>query len=390
MGRVYQFVVGPAEAAMRLDRYLVSHLSQSLSRTAIQRTIHGGTVTVDGRVAKAHRTLKPGETIVAQIGALPQPSRHPPLQPETMPLDIVYEDAHLLVVNKPAGLVTHPAPGHWTGTLVNGLLGYFQQKTTPQNAECGMRHAELSEASITPHSLPALGISGQAGALRTPDLPRAGIVHRLDKDTSGLLLVAKTEESLRLLARQLKARTMGRRYVTIVEGRVPLDEGTVDASIGRHLADRKVMTVRYLGGRRAVTHYRVLARFAPGSGLRALGKSPELTALSPEPKPFPYTVLGVSLETGRTHQVRVHLAHLGHPVVGDLVYGQHPASFWQPLGVSRQLLHAYAMRFVHPSTGQPMAVRGSIPSDISGWVPSETLKQLGGEVAQWQSGKHNG
>ena len=318
MAETYQLIVGPAEAEVRLDRYLVRHLPHTWSRTAVQRAIRQGAVTVGGQTAKAHRHLKAGEAVVARIGETPPPDREVPLVPERIPLDVVYEDADVAVINKPPGLVTHPAPGHWTGTLVNALVWHFQQLET--------RNLELE----------------------TSHLPRAGIVHRLDKDTSGLLLVAKTELALRMLARQLKARTMGRRYLALVEGHLPLHEGTVDASIGRHLKDRKLMSVRYLGGRQAVTHYRVLKRFDA---------------------PLKYSLIEATLETGRTHQIRVHLAHLGHPVLGDATYSRRGAGFWSGLGIARQLLHAYAIRFIHPRTDAPMELTSRIPEDMERWIP---------------------
>jgi len=315
----YEFVVEPAAPPVRLDRYLVTHLPDTFSRAAVQRAIRLGAVTVGGNTAKAHRSLKTGETIVARFDELPAPVRSPMLAPESIPLDIVYEDEQVLVVNKPPGLVAHPAPGHWTGTLVNGILWHLE-------------HLEQAQAPSA--------------------LPRAGLVHRLDKDTSGLLVIAKTELALRLLARQLKARTMSRRYVALVEGHVPMDEGRVDASIGRHRTHRKQMSVRYLGGRQAVTHYRVLQRLATDA----------------QPRPFRYTVIEARLETGRTHQIRVHMAHLGHPVLGDPVYSRHPAGFWEALGIARQLLHASAIQFTHPATEQTMALTSGIPEDMMRWI----------------------
>ena len=318
---------------MRLDRYLTSHLPQSLSRVAVQRAIAAGEVTVGGSVAKSHRLVRSGETVVAKLDQLPQPSAGAAIRPEPIPLEIVYEDDQLLVVNKPPGLVTHPAPGHWSGTLVNALLWHFQ------NADCGLAIADW--------------FRNPKSEIRNPQLPRAGIVHRLDKDTSGLLVVAKTDVALRVLARQLKHRTMSRRYVAVVDGHVPYNEGTVKAAIGRHHKDRKLMAVRYLGGRQAVTHYRVLKRFGEGA--------------------FPYTLLEVTLETGRTHQIRVHMAHLGHPVLGDPVYSRHPAGYWRGLGITRQLLHAYAVRFLHPTTNQPVHCQITVPEDMSRWCAGYDL-----------------
>ena len=331
--RTYTFSVGSAETGLRLDRYLRSHLPTGVSRAMIQRGIRGGMVTVGGRRAKVHCKLHHGDVVSARFFHLPAPARHLLLTPQALPLDIVYEDAELLVVNKPAGLVTHPAPGHWDGTLVNAILWHLS----------------------TGH-----GAGGTGQGDDFPPLPRAGIVHRLDKDTSGLLLVAKTEAALRALSRQLKARAIRRRYVALVDGRLPLDTGTINAPLGRHLTHRKVMTVRHLGGRLAVTHYRVLKRAS-------------LQELKP---PLPYTVVDVSLDTGRTHQIRVHLAHLGHPLVGDATYGRRPANFWQSVGVTRQLLHAYRLGFQHPVSGRSLTVSAPVPDDMAQWCGGDILREL--------------
>ena len=359
---MYQFSVGTAETGLRLDRYLTRHLPATVSRAMIQRSIRAGRVTVGDRPAKPNQRLRLGSVVVARFGELGARSRGIELTPQPIPLDIVYEDAELLVVNKPAGLVTHPAPGHWDGTLVNAILWHLS------HAECGMRNAEWN--APIPHA-----------EFRTPHLTRAGIVHRLDKDTSGLLLVAKTEAAHAALSRQMKARAIRRRYVALVEGHLPLDAGTVDVPIGRHAIHRKEMTVRHLGGRAAVTHYRVIKRFENaecarlprdaegGQGMR----NAELQRNVPN-SPFRmphYTLLEVSLETGRTHQIRVHLAHLGHPVAGDTTYGRHPASCWRELGVNRQLLHAYRLSFAHPRTGQRLTLTAPVPDDIVPWTGRE-------------------
>ena len=363
MARTYQFVVGPHEARLRLDRYLLQHLPPRLSRTALQRAIREGAVTVQGAAAKTHRLLQRGEVVVARLEQLPAPSSDAFLIPEAIPLEIVYEDAHVLVVNKPPGLVTHPAPGHWTGTLVNAILWHLQQQTQDSRLK----------TQVTQDDLLGSRVSGLGSAL-----PRAGIVHRLDKDTSGLLVVAKTEIALRELAAQLKTRTMGRRYLALVERHVAFDEGTIDASIGRHLKDRKLMTVRHLGGRSAVSHYRVLKRIGtqdPRLKTHATKDNVlESRVSNLESDIFPYTVLEVSLETGRTHQVRVHLAHLGHAVLGDAVYSRHAASEWSRRGIHRQLLHAYQMRFLHPATRTPMTLTAAVPEDMARWMPPDTLK----------------
>ena len=227
--RTYGFMIGPAEAGLRLDHYLVRRLPATMSRNMIQRGVAEGRVQVNDRPAKAHAKLHLGDVISAVFPELGSQGGSVNLTPQEIPIEIVYEDEWLLVVNKPAGLVTHPAPGHWDGTLVNALVWHLNQK-------------------------------GEA------KLARAGIVHRLDKDTCGLLLVAKTEESHIALSRQLKARTIHRRYLALVEGHVALDRGTLDAPIGRHAKHRKMMSVRHLGGRSAVTHYQVIKRLGKGQG----------------------------------------------------------------------------------------------------------------------------
>ncbi|MBI4353842.1 MAG: RluA family pseudouridine synthase [Candidatus Omnitrophica bacterium] len=337
MARTYRFVVGVGEAGMRLDRYLVRRLPRTLSRAAIQRAIHHGRVTIGGKQVRANDRLKKEDVVSATMDQLGAKARHLDLQPEAIPLEIVYEDDQALVVNKPAGLVVHPAPGHWSGTLVNAVLWHL-----------------IGDTKQFPKMV------------CVPDVPRAGIVHRLDKDTSGLLIVAKTELAHRSLSRQLKSRTLNRTYLALVKGHVPFEEGAIDAAIGRHQVRRKEMTVRYLGGREAVTRYRVLKRLTIGDTkqIPQLVCVPALTRL-----PFPYTLLEVKLQTGRTHQIRVHMAHLGHPVLGDVVYGSHPQRFWSELGIQRQLLHAAAIRFQHPTRNAPVELTAPLPQDMACWLP---------------------
>ena len=380
MARMYQFVIGSAEAGLRLDHYLARRLPTSVSRSLIQRVIREGLVRIGGEPVKVHHKLRQGDTITAQFNELPAHGGSAMLIAQDIPLDVVYEDASLLVVNKPPGLVTHPAPGHWAGTLVNAILWHLEQGQGARGK--GQERVVLS----TPHA-----------SRPTPQLLRAGIVHRLDKDTSGLLLVAKTARVHTALARQLKARTIRRNYLALVEGYLPLDEGTIDVPIGRHSIHRKVMTVRHLGGRSAVTHYRVIRRVtAEGSKLpgppltiAGAGKAQGISLQPPRPdfqnqsrggpasslKPstFRYTLLDVSLETGRTHQIRVHMAHLGHPVIGDPTYGKHPGSVWQSVGVSRQLLHAYRLRFQHPISRESLTVVAPVPADMAQWIGAWSL-----------------
>jgi 23S rRNA pseudouridine1911/1915/1917 synthase len=293
------FRVGAEEAGRRLDRFLPRHVPE-LSRTRLQALIGAGRVRVDGQTAKASARLRAGAAVSLEVPP-PQPLA---LVPESRPLDLVYEDTALLVVNKPAGLVVHPGPGHPTGTLVHALL-----------AHCG----------------PALsGIGG---------IRRPGIVHRLDRGTSGLLVVAKTDSAHAALSRQLKARTVERRYLALVHGAVTRAEGVVTEPIGRHPRDRLRMAVRPAGsGRVAETRYRVRARYAA---------------------PVPMTLLDLELGTGRTHQIRVHLAHLGYPVVGDRTYrrggGEPPPMVSRVAALGGQALHAGVLGFTHPETGRALS-----------------------------------
>lgn len=319
---------------MRLDHYLVRRLPAQLSRNQIQRAIRAGSVISARGAIKANDKLRAGDAITASFEELPAPGTDTALIPQPIPLEIVYEDASVLLVNKAAGLVTHPAPGHWDGTLVNAILWHLGH----QESEAGSQKSELA---------------------------RAGIVHRLDKDTSGLLLVAKTERAHIALSRQLKARTMHRRYLAVVEGHVPINTGTVDIPIGRHALHRKIMTVRHIGGRHAVTHYRVIKRLECLLQDSAASKSR-----------LNYTVLDVALDTGRTHQIRVHMAHVGHPVLGDRTYGKHAQPFWDALGIGRQLLHAYGLAFQHPQTGKSLVFWAKPPEDFDAWCDEQAMQRI--------------
>ena len=275
---------GPEAGGQRLDSFLAGELPE-LTRSAAARLIAAGQVAVDGRPAAKSCRLAGGETVAV---ALPEPE---PVdaRPQDIPLDVVYEDGDVIVVNKPVGMVVHPAPGHPDGTLVNALLHH-----------CGA------------------GLSGVGGALRP------GIVHRIDRDTSGLIIAAKNDAAHQALAAQLQDHTLGRTYEALVVGSLREDRGSVDAPIGRHHADRKKMAVTDRGGRSAVTHWEVLERF-PG-----------------------LTHIRCRLETGRTHQIRVHMAYIGHPLYGDTVYGAK-----KPVpGLTGQCLHAVGLRFRHPRTGE--------------------------------------
>lgn len=286
-----QATAGPADEGMRLDRWIALRLD-SLSRTRLQQLIKDGHVRVNGGTVRPSYRLKNGDQLIISA---PQP-KVLEVKPEAIPLDIVYEDGSLLVVNKPRGMVVHPAPGHLSGTLVNALLYHCHD------------------------------LSGINGVLRP------GIVHRIDKDTSGLLMVAKTDRAHRCLARQLKAKTTHRVYLAIVHGVVGEDSGTIDAPIGRDPFDRKRMAVTSRHGKRAVTHFKVLERFGR------------------------YTYLSCELETGRTHQIRVHMAFIGHPLVGDPKYGPQ-----KTLPIDGQALHAAEIGFTHPLTGKFMSFKAEPP-----------------------------
>ncbi len=295
-------------AGQRLDVFLAEHMPQ-LTRSAAQKLIAQGWVTMGGRPVRKQDKTTAGASYQVE---LPEPV-DVSLAPEPMDLDIVYEDEDLLVVNKPKGLVVHPAPGHWQGTLVNGLMDHCK--------------ASLS------------GINGEL---------RPGIVHRIDKDTSGLLIVAKNDFAHQALAAQLKDHTLARTYEAIVCGGMKEDSGTIDAPIGRHPTDRKKMAVTTKNSRPAVTHYTVLHRY---SG---------------------YTHLRCQLETGRTHQIRVHLAYKGHPILGDTVYGRKA----KELGQDTQCLHAQALTFRHPRTGQQLTLTCPLPAYFTDVLTKLSAREL--------------
>jgi 23S rRNA pseudouridine1911/1915/1917 synthase len=290
------------EGKVRLDKVLAGRLAD-LSRSAAQRLIEAGRVTVNGEPVKASYKVSPGDQVVADL-----PSDEPPgLVPEAIPLEIVYEDQALLVVDKPAGMVVHPAPGHPGGTLVNALL-----------AHC-----------------PELSTSGDE---------RPGIVHRLDRDTSGLILVAKSNKARRALQRQFKERQVSKAYLALLDGHLQPAWGRIEAPVGRHPQHRQRMTV-LAGGREAITEYHVLEQFAHQVG----------------PAAGDYTLVEAQPLTGRTHQIRVHFASIHHPVVGDEVYGRRR----QRLPLSRQFLHARRLGFRHPLTGERLSLEAPLPAELS-------------------------
>ena len=283
----------------RLDRYL-TEVGGDLSRSRIQHLVVNGLVTVNEGVARAGYKVRPGDRIVVQ---LPPPAPLD-LAPESIPLTVVYEDEDLAVIDKPAGLVVHPGPGHPAGTLVNALLS---------------RCPELA------------GVGGGQ---------RPGIVHRLDKDTSGLIVVAKNQRAHESLSQQIKDRLVTKRYVALVSGAPELLHGTIQAPLGRDPRHRQRMAV-VASGRQATTHYRVVERLGPLS------------------------LLDVQIETGRTHQIRVHLAFLGHPVVGDATYGRRqPEAGGRAVGIGRQFLHARLLGFRLPSSGEYREFQSALPPDL--------------------------
>lgn len=309
MGETLLFCPEPGDAGSRLDAFLALNL-EGKTRSAVQKLMDQGKVLVNGKAGRKNDKVKPGDSIRVEI---PEPE---PLEllPQDIPLDIVYEDEHLLVVNKPKGMVVHPAPGNPDGTLVNALLYH-----------CGQ------------------SLSGINGVIRP------GIVHRIDKDTSGLLMVAKNDLAHQSLAAQIAAHTFTRMYNTVVYGNLKTDEGTISAPIARHPTDRKKMAV-VPGGREAVTHYRALERL-PG-----------------------FTLVECRLETGRTHQIRVHMAHIGHPVAGDPVYGPKKCI----TSLNGQCLHARLLGFVHPATGEYMEFDSGLPPYFTDFL--EKLRRKGGAL----------
>lgn len=295
---VREFNIEPYEAGKRFDSFL-SEKIEGCSRTYIQKLIDKGHCKVNGKNAKSNLKLRAGDQIQAII---PDPV---PLEilPQNIELDIVYEDNDIVIINKPQGMVVHPAHGNYSGTVVNALLSH-----------CG----SLSDCnSLT-------GING---------VMRPGIVHRIDKDTSGIIVIAKTNEAHLVLSEQFKEHTITRRYTALLEGRLKNDNGRVETLIGRNPKERKQMAVVSINGKKAVTNYRVLERFEN------------------------HTLIEAVLETGRTHQIRVHMAYLGHPVVGDTVYGYKK----QHMGTNGQLLHARVLGFIHPRSKEYVEFEAPLP-----------------------------
>ncbi len=290
----YYYTVEKEQEGMRLDQFLAAELTEH-SRSYIQKLIREGRVTVNDKAMKPGGRIQADDKILMTV---------PPLQelsvlPEEMDLDILYEDEDVILINKPKDMVVHPCPGRYSGTLVNGLLAHCQDN-----------------------------LSGINGVLRP------GIVHRIDKDTTGVLVVCKTDLAHRSLAEQLKEHSITRKYEAIVYNNIPEEEGTVDAPIGRNPSDRKKMAVEYKNGKRAVTHYRVIDHLN-----------------------HQFNHIECQLETGRTHQIRVHMASIGHPLLGDEIYGPRNGR----KGLEGQCLHARVLGFVHPRTGEYMEFEAPLP-----------------------------
>ncbi|MGG3882438.1 RluA family pseudouridine synthase [Brevibacillus panacihumi] len=290
----YDWNIEPSDAGERVDKYITLQ-NEDWSRSQVQAWIKEGRVTVGGEPVKNNYKLQAEDELTLRV----PPPREMAILPEQMPLDIVYEDSDVVVVNKPRGLVVHPAPGHYSGTLVNGLLAHCKD------------------------------LSGINGVLRP------GIVHRIDKDTSGLLMVAKNDKAHMSLAAQLKEHSVNRKYVAIVHGVIPHEMGTIEAPIGRDPKNRQQMAVVFENSKPAVTHFVVLERFKN------------------------FTLVELKLETGRTHQIRVHMKYIDHPLAGDPKYGPK-----QTLDLDGQALHAKTLGFVHPRTGEHLEFEAPMPDEL--------------------------
>lgn len=297
-----KLVVNGENVGIRLDAYIAENMN-NLSRTMVKKLVEDGNVSVNGKNQKVSYKVQENDEILVN---LPE-AKELDIQAEDIPVEVVYEDKDIIVVNKPKGLVVHPANGNWEGTLVNAIMAICKDSLS--------------------------GIGGEI---------RPGIVHRLDKDTSGLLIIAKNDEAHLNMSNQIKDRQVKKIYYALVRGVVPENEATINMPIGRSTKDRKKMAVTK-NGKEAITHFRVLERFNK------------------------YTLLEVKIDTGRTHQIRVHLSEIGHPVVGDEVYSNGKNEF----GVKGQLLHAKSLDFKHPITGKQMHLETELPEEFE-----NVLKQL--------------
>lgn len=301
-----EWIVEEDQSGERLDKFVTDSMDDTaVSRTQVQEWIKAGAVEVDGKAAKANYKVTESNRVVLHIPELENAA----IEPEAIPLEVIYEDSDLIVINKPRGMVVHPAPGHTSGTLVNALMHHCK---------------DLS------------GINGMI---------RPGIVHRIDKDTTGLLMAAKNDLAHISLAEQLKEHTVMRKYIALVHGNLPHDQGTIDAPIGRDLKDRKLFTVTERNSRHAVTHFVVLERLGD------------------------YSIVELQLETGRTHQIRVHMKYIGHPLAGDPVYGRN-----KTVALKGQALHAAVLGFTHPRSGERLQFEVPLPADFEHVLNSLRLR----------------
>ncbi len=305
LDRELSFLIEPTSEGVRIDSFISSEVDD-VSRAYIQKLIKEGLIKVNGKTPKSNYKLKSGDNIYVKIPAPVDVS----IIPENIPLDIVYEDNDIIIVNKPKGMVVHPAPGHYEGTLVNALMYHCKDNLS--------------------------GINGEL---------RPGIVHRIDRDTTGLIVICKNDYAHRFIADQLSVHSITRLYHAIVYGNIKEDEGTIDKPIARHPVDRKKMAV-IADGKTAVTHYKVLERFGD------------------------YTYIECSLETGRTHQIRVHMSYIKHPLLGDTVYGPDNKRF----KLEGQCLHAKTLGFIHPTTKEYIEFDSELPDYFI-----KLLKRLGNQ-----------
>lgn len=295
--QVMEWTIDAEDAKTRIDKYITDLLPEGFSRSQVQQWITDGLVTVDGKVIKANHKLLENEQIIVQLPSLATVE----IEAQDIPLDIVYEDSDVIVINKPRGMVVHPAVGHSSDTMVNALMYHCK---------------DLS------------GINGEV---------RPGIVHRIDKDTTGLLMAAKNDKAHASLSEQLKNHTVTRKYIALVHGNIEHDQGTIDAPIGRSSQNRKMFTVTEKNSKHAVTHFVVTERFGD------------------------FTLVELRLETGRTHQIRVHMKFIDHPLVADPMYGRVRA---KASTLDGQALHAAVLGFIHPTTGEYLEFQAPIPDDL--------------------------
>lgn len=300
--------VTESHSGKRLDLF-IQHHEAHLSRNRIQTLLAEGLARVNDKPEKPGYKVKPGDVVTLE---LPERPVHEVL-PENIPLSVVYQDDYMIVLNKPPGLVVHPAPGNYAGTLVNALLFHYGSLPAPRNRDQDEEGREQD---------------------------RAGIVHRLDKDTSGVMVVARTPEALSALSAQFKARVVQKKYAALVAGVIKKGSGSIEAPIGRHVKERKKISVHTASPREAITLWRVRERFKDA------------------------TLLEVEIKTGRTHQIRVHMAHAGHPVLGDRTYGGAKVAKSGSLSIDRQMLHAESLSLLHPVTGHPMTFIAPLPADM--------------------------